>query len=399
MRKIITICLLAAVVLAFAGCSANEQGRQIEEPGEQFDPEEAFSEIPHSSFEAVLLEGGMTGKKEPPVYEETYDFKLTMDRAVIPYTVSGKLIQTCEYSPSEERWNVERRTEDVVQDMDLSTYQWMPEDSMFTDAQTFVKTGPNTFSSGRPEYPDEPYFTVDLLEGGSGLKDESGNTSLPGGQWTARLYIEFTSYPEFAGEGAIDLIGGSFGINGSRFIIPMRELQRVENERNMTDDERAAKEFETFHQTFPKAASFEEMDTALVSECNSQLKSCDFGNVGVERAAVARNSQEEPIGWVVEAWSEDGYNGDVSISIGIRNDGRIDRLEVLSLQDTPGLGMKAKDEAFLNQFSGKQAESLTINRTGNAGESEIDAISGATITSDAAVNAVNAALYYVHHFA
>lgn len=439
MRRTRLVYILAAVVLAAGGCSGNGQGdrdskamtdgrddsrdntgdeskgqtgvqpkgqpggHSKEQPGElpreQFDPEEAFSEIPHSSFEAVWLEGNTTDKDESsPVYEEAYDFTLVMDKAVIPYTISGKLIQTCKYSPSKERWNVERRTEDVVQDMDLSLYQWKPEDSLFTDPQTFVKTGPNTFSSGKTANPAEPYFTVDLLSGGSDLKDENGNTCLPGGQWTARMYIKFDTYPEFAGEAAIDLIGGSYGFNDMRWIIPVSELKRVDRERNMTDEERTREIFETFHQSFTSAASFELMDPALAEECSQMLRSCDFGNVGINRAAVAKDISGDEMGWVVEAYSEDSYNGDVVISVGIRNDGSIDGLEFLLLNDTAGLGLKAQDETFRNQFIGKRAESLTVTVSGNAGDSEINAVSSATITSDAAVNAVNAALCYVHNF-
>ena len=117
MKKGILICVLIAGVLVSTGCS----GSRVKAPERVFEPEEAFLEIPHSSFEAEWLEGGMKDE-DGHVYEEVYDFVLAMDRAVIPYTVSGKLIQTCEYNPSEGSWNVERRTEDVTQEMDLTKY-------------------------------------------------------------------------------------------------------------------------------------------------------------------------------------------------------------------------------------------------------------------------------------
>ena len=96
MKKVILICVLIAGVLVSTGCS----GSRVKAPERVFEPEEAFLEIPHSSFEAEWLEGGMKDE-DGHVYEEVYDFVLAMDRAVIPYTVSGKLIQTCEYNPSE----------------------------------------------------------------------------------------------------------------------------------------------------------------------------------------------------------------------------------------------------------------------------------------------------------
>ena len=60
--------------------------------------------------------------------------------------------------------------------------------------------------------------------------------------------------------------------------------------------------------------------------------------------------------------------------------------------------MKAREDVFKEQFKGKGKEALTVTDSGNPGDSEIDAISGATITSNAVTNAVNAAMYYVHHY-
>lgn len=390
MKKIVLICVLIASVAVFAGCSGYDEGKHVEMPKELFDPREAFSEIPHDSFSAVWLEGGMADENsELMVYEETYDFELAMETAVIPYTVSGKLVQTCEYSPSEGRWNVERRIDDAIQEMDLSVYQWMLEESLFDYTEIFVKTGTNTFAAGKDDI-----FTVDILSGGANLKDENGKTSLPGGQWTARLYIESPSYPGFRGEAAIDLIGGSYGYNDNRWIVPISELKRVEKDRNMTDEDRTKEEHETFSRTFPSAASFEVMDSELASECGRQLSLLEFGNVGVDKAAVAKDSAGETIGWVVQAYSKDGFGGDVVVSVAIKKDGSIGSVEFLLLQETAGLGQKAEEDEFKGQFEGKNANVLTVTTSGNAGDSEINAISGATITSDAVTNAVNAALYY-----
>ena len=46
---------------------------------------------------------------------------------------------------------------------------------------------------------------------------------------------------------------------------------------------------------------------------------------------------------------------------------------------------------------GKNADSLTVTKTGASADNEIDAISGATVTSNAVTNAVNAALFYLHN--
>lgn len=402
MKKAILICVLIAGVLASAGCF----GSRVKAPERVFEPEEAFREIPHSSFEAEWLEGGMkdgNGMKvgDGHVYEEVYDFVLAMDKAVIPYTVSGKLIQTCEYDPSEGRWNVERRTEDVIQELDLTTYSWKLENNpVYEYTETFIKTGPNTFETGEPDHPTGVHFTVDILSGGTNLKDESGRTSLPGGQWTARLYLESDNYlgGSFRGEAAIDLLGGFYGYNDLRWVVTIDELKRVEKELNTTDEERDNEQQEVFRMTFPEADSFEVMDFDLAQDCNKELASSDFGDVGVDAAAAAKDRDGVLTGWVVNAHSKDSYMGNVAVSVGFDSDGTIRGLEFLVLEDTPGLGMRAGEDDFKDQFEGKGRETLTVTDSGNPGDSEIDAVSGATITSNAVTNAVNAAMYYVHHY-
>ena len=66
-------------------------------------------------------------------------------------------------------------------------------------------------------------------------------------------------------------------------------------------------------------------------------------------------------------------------------------VSILSISETAGLGMRA-GEVLVPQFAGKQAESYVYTKTGSTADNEIDAISGATITTKAFVNAVNGGL-------
>ncbi len=70
---------------------------------------------------------------------------------------------------------------------------------------------------------------------------------------------------------------------------------------------------------------------------------------------------------------------------------------ITDINDTAGLGMKAKDEAFSSQFRDKNIEEFTVTKTGAVSEEEIDAISGATISSNAVTRAVNAGLVYYRY--
>ena len=153
-----------------------------------------------------------------------------------------------------------------------------------------------------------------------------------------------------------------------------------------------------YKRVFPEAAEFTSDDKmeAAVETCNTELLSQNFGKVGVENAFQAVDASGTALGYVITSYSGDSYSGLVKISVGIKEDGTINGIEFLEISDTPGLGLKAKEPAFKDQYAGKNKESLTVTKSGNAGDGEINAISGATITSSAVTNAVNAALYYVH---
>ena len=93
-----------------------------------------------------------------------------------------------------------------------------------------------------------------------------------------------------------------------------------------------------------------------------------------------------------------GYGGDIQLTVGIQSDGTVSGYSVLSISETAGLGMKATEPSFYNQYVNKQADKFVVSKDGGDGE-QIDALSGATITSRAVTGAVNAALgYYQNAF-
>lgn len=150
---------------------------------------------------------------------------------------------------------------------------------------------------------------------------------------------------------------------------------------------------------FNQAESFETDDalTAAVEGCNSELAGMNYGSVEVETVLKAVDGSGNELGYVIIALSNDSYAGAVKLSIGLKEDGTVTGIEFLEINDTPGLGLKAKEPGFKDQFAGKNAESLSVIKSGSGSDTEIVAISGATITSSATTNAVNAALYYLHN--
>lgn len=84
-----------------------------------------------------------------------------------------------------------------------------------------------------------------------------------------------------------------------------------------------------------------------------------------------------------------GYGGMITMLVGIDNTGACGGMQVLSLSETPGLGALVKENAFTGQFVGKVG-ALAIKKQGG----QIDGVSGATISSKAAVAGVNKALSF-----
>ena len=114
--------------------------------------------------------------------------------------------------------------------------------------------------------------------------------------------------------------------------------------------------------------------------------------------AVDANGQV--VGHIINASSKDGYGGLVSISVGIQADNQtVNGIAFLSISESAGLGMNARDTDWYKQFNGKKGEKFEVTKAGDGelDNNKINAISGATITSRAVTNAVNAALYFVNN--
>ena len=90
-----------------------------------------------------------------------------------------------------------------------------------------------------------------------------------------------------------------------------------------------------------------------------------------------------------------GYGGPVEVMIGISQDGEITGVNIGNHSETPGLGAKASEEGFMGQYKEKNSDmEIKVIKSGAPEEDEIEAISGATITSDAVTNGVNEAIKY-----
>lgn len=153
---------------------------------------------------------------------------------------------------------------------------------------------------------------------------------------------------------------------------------------------------EAYKSVFSSADSFVEVSGFDSQAASLVAASAGVSNVSIDEALEAKDASGSVLGYVVTVTSSEGYGGDVQLSMGVTNDGTINGIEFLSLSETAGLGMKADTDEFKSQFAGMNAKQISYTKAGKQNDYEIDAISGATITTNAVTNAVNAGLSYFY---
>lgn len=149
---------------------------------------------------------------------------------------------------------------------------------------------------------------------------------------------------------------------------------------------------EAYKQVFEDADSFDDLEVDA-KEAAEAVKAAGVDDGAEINEAVEAKQGGETIGYVITATEPNGYGGDIQVSVGIQNDGTVNGIAILSINETAGLGMKASEPEFYEQYSGKQTDHFYVSKDGGEGE-QIDAISGATITTRAVTGAVNASLGY-----
>lgn len=152
---------------------------------------------------------------------------------------------------------------------------------------------------------------------------------------------------------------------------------------------------EAYRAVLPEAADFSADDlTEVIASANTEIAGLGYGNVSVDEAVTAMDGSGAPIGYVVTSTSNDGYGGAITVSVGIQADGTVSGIEFLTIGETAGLGMNAQKPEWKIQYAGKNVDAFTVTKNGASADNEINAISGATITSNAVTGAVNAAVYF-----
>lgn len=148
---------------------------------------------------------------------------------------------------------------------------------------------------------------------------------------------------------------------------------------------------EAWQTVFPETS----LDDFVSMDVDTDAAEAAADELGVS-ATVDEVCEAGDLGYVVTVTDSEGYGGDIQITVGITSDGTISGISFLSIGETAGLGMKAKEPDFYTQYVGVQTEKFAVSKDGGDG-TPIDALSGATITSRAVTGAVNTALAYYNN--
>lgn len=181
---------------------------------------------------------------------------------------------------------------------------------------------------------------------------------------------------------------------------------------NVTSDARAEQEEKTklsaYESVMPGMEDFENVkidhDCAKVikEQVNENEKANNISaikpfNATVDDVVLAKDKDGNDLGYIVTVTDNEAYDGSLQMTVGIKEDGTVLGISFLSLSETPGLGMKADEESFKSQFKNKKVDYFVYEKSGATGDNEINAISSATITSNAVTHGVNAAVYCVEY--
>ncbi len=148
---------------------------------------------------------------------------------------------------------------------------------------------------------------------------------------------------------------------------------------------------EALRSVFYLADSFS--DSVLNDELITEEFSEKYSGVEITDCVKALDTDKNLLGYVIEVTTHEGYGGDIVFFMGVSIDGTINALSLTSISETVGLGMNA-ESVLLPQFENRNELEFEVTKTGANNDTLVDAISSATITSNAITKGVNAGLYF-----
>lgn len=149
-----------------------------------------------------------------------------------------------------------------------------------------------------------------------------------------------------------------------------------------------------YREVFKDADSFEAVESFTAKDAAKIIAKSEYTADEITDVNAAKDKDGNILGYVINVISHEGSQADISLSVGIRMDGTLNGYSITSISETPGLGMLVKEKPFYSQFENKAEESYNVVKSTPAADNEIESVTGATISSRAVTNAVNASLVY-----
>lgn len=154
----------------------------------------------------------------------------------------------------------------------------------------------------------------------------------------------------------------------------------------------AKEKSEAYKAVFADAASFETLTDTEDPDLEAHLDDQGYPGESINEVMLAKDDSGNVLGYAFTITTSEGYGGDIKFAMGVKDDGTMTGISFLSISETAGMGMRADTDDFKDQFKDRKTEKITYTKTGATGADQIDALSGATITTNAMTNGVNAGL-------
>ena len=91
------------------------------------------------------------------------------------------------------------------------------------------------------------------------------------------------------------------------------------------------------------------------------VSSNEYDNIdGIISEVYEGKNGSDIIGYTIKTLPK-GYGGEIELIVGISSEGKIEGINIGNMSETPGLGAKANESDFKDQFNGKNASKITVS--------------------------------------
>lgn len=129
---------------------------------------------------------------------------------------------------------------------------------------------------------------------------------------------------------------------------------------------------------------------ALIKEAN------DFKTIKGKSEFYEALKDNKTIGYITQSETK-GYGGTIKLLVAVDTKGQVIGYNVLSHNETPGLGDKTTKSPFKDQFKGKNIDHLVVTKD-PSDKDDVQAITGATISSRAVTKGIHEAVQQVNEY-